>query len=63
MAIQQWAKDLARVGAAGAGDFLGGTGGDDASAVFATFGAEVDDVVGAFDDVEIVFDHQHCVSE
>ena len=63
VAIQQWTQDLAGVGASGAGDFFGGAGGDDASAVFAAFWAEVDDVVGRFDDVEIVLDYEYGVSE
>jgi hypothetical protein len=51
------------MGAARACDFFGSAGGDDTAAVFASFGAEVDDVVGALDDVEIVFDHQNRVAE
>ena len=62
-AVEQWAQDVAGVGAAHAGDFLGGAGGDDAAAVFAAFRAKVDDVVGGFDDVEVVFDDQHRVSQ
>ncbi len=27
----------------------------------AAFGAHIDDPIGAFDDVEVVFDNQHCV--
>ena len=36
---------------------------DDCAAAFAAFGAEVDDPVGAFDDVEIVFDDEDGVAE
>lgn len=35
-------------------DLLRGAGGDDGAAAAAALGAEVDDIVGAFDDVEIV---------
>ena len=44
--VQQWAEDLAGVGAAGTCDFLGRAGGDDPAAVFAAFWAKIDDVVG-----------------
>ena len=63
MSVEQWAEDVAGVGAAHAGDFFGGAGRDDAAAVFAAFRAKVDDVVGAFDDVEVVLDDQHRVSQ
>lgn len=62
-AVEEGAQDLAGVGAARACDFFGGAGGDDAAAVFATFRTEVDDVVGALDDVKIVFDDEHGVAE
>ena len=61
--VEQGAEDVAGVGAAGACDFFGGAGGDDAPAVFTAFGTEIDDVVGLFDHVEVVFDHQNCVSK
>lgn len=41
---------------------FGGAGGDDLAAVGAAFGAHVDNVVGAFDDVEVVFDDDHGVA-
>ncbi len=44
------------------GDLFGGSGGDDLAAGVAAFGAEVDDVVGGFDDVEVVFDDQDAVT-
>ena len=62
-AVEQRAENVAGVGAARSGDFFGGAGCDDAAAVFAAFRAKIDDVVGGFDDVEIVFDDEHCVSE
>ena len=39
-----------------AGNLLRGTRGDDLSALFAAFGTEINEPVGGFDDVEIVFD-------
>ena len=41
----------------GFGDFFGGAGGHDFAAVRAGFGADVQDVVGFGDDVEVVLDH------
>src|SRR5580658_10818688 len=48
-------EEAARVGVLVAGDLLGRAGGDDFAALVAAFGAEVDEPVGGFDDVEIVF--------
>ncbi len=62
-AVQKGAEDVAGVGAAGASDFFGGAGGDDAAAVFAAFWTKIDDVVGGFDYVEIVFDDQDGVAQ
>ena len=61
-AVQQRAEDVARVGAAGACDFFRGAGGDDAATVLAAFWSKIDDMVGALDDVEIMFDDEHCVA-
>ena len=44
--IEQRTEDVAGVGAAGAGDFFGRAGGDDAAAMLAAFWSKVDDVVG-----------------
>src|SRR6266851_3611617 len=41
---------------------LGGAGGDDVPSLVATFGAHVDDPVGALDDVEVVLDDDHGVA-
>ena len=41
---------------------LWGTFGNDHPATFTALGSEIDDPVGRFDDVEIVFDHQHRVA-
>src|SRR6185503_2227052 len=46
-----------------ASNFFRGTGSDYATPMFPTFGSEIDDVVRALDDVEIVFDYQDRVSE
>lgn len=47
---------LAGVGFFDAGDLLGGALGDDLAALVSGFRSEVDDPVGGFDNVEIVFD-------
>ena len=39
------------------------SGGDELSAPFASFRSDVDNPIGRFDHVEIVFDHQHAVAE
>ena len=44
------------------GDDVRGAGGDDLAALVAAVGAEVDDPVGGFDDVEIVFDDDDGVA-
>ncbi len=46
----------------GGGNLLGGAGGDDGATGCATFGAEVDNVVGAFDYVHIVLDDDDGVA-
>ena len=43
-------------------DFLRRAAGDDAAARVAAFGTDVDDPIGRFDDVQIVFHHQHGVA-
>ena len=45
----------------GGGYFLGGAGGDDAPTVASPSGTHVDDMVGGFHHVEVVFDYQHGV--
>ena len=50
------------VAGGGEGYLLGGAGGDDVAAGVATLGAEVDDVVGALDHFEVVFDDNDGVS-
>jgi hypothetical protein len=46
------------VGGGVGGDGFGGSGGDDLAAGGAAFGAHVDDVVGRFDDIQIVLDDE-----
>jgi len=43
-------------------DQFRGAGRDHRAAAVSAFGAEVDDPVGGFDDVEVVFDHNHGVA-
>src|ERR1700722_14457570 len=44
------------------GDLFGGAGGDYFAAPFAALGAEVDEPVGGFNDVEVVFDDDDGVA-
>ena len=44
------------------GDLLGRSLGDDAAAVLAALGPEVDDPVGAGDEVDVVLDEEHGVA-
>jgi hypothetical protein len=43
-------------------DFFGRTGGNYAPAVVAAFGAEVNNVVRAFDHIQVMFNHEHGVT-
>src|ERR1041384_6341596 len=61
--IEQRFERLTRVRAADAGDLFGCAGGDDTPAARAAFGAEIDDVVGRFDHVEVVFDDNDGVAQ
>src|SRR5216684_139525 len=56
-------EDVTGVGLFRASDEFGRSLGDDAPAAFTAFGAEVDDPVSLFDDVEMVLDDQHGVAE
>ena len=56
-------EELAGVGAGGGGDLGGAALADEAAAVFAAFGAEVEDPVGVADDVEVVLDDDDGVAE
>src|ERR1041385_5141815 len=55
-------EELAGGGALDLRDLLGGALGDDLAAGVAAFGAEVDDPVGALDDVEVVLDDDDGVA-
>src|SRR6267154_700255 len=49
--------------AAYGGHFFRRAAGNDAATVRAAFGSEVDDEIGALDNVEIVLDHDHCIAK
>ena len=59
---EQGGEVVAGVAALCACDGFGGAGGNDVAALVAAVGAEVDDPVGGFDDVEVVFDDHHRVA-
>ena len=61
--IQQWLQHLARVRTTHRRHFFRRAAGDDAAAVRAAFRSEIDDVIGALDDVEVVLDHDHGVAK
>ena len=56
-------EELAGVGGGDGGDLFGRAVGDDPAAALAAFGAEVEDVVGVADDVEVVLDDDDGVAE
>jgi hypothetical protein len=60
---QDTGQSLAGVGFFSAGDLFGRALGDDAATSFAAFGAEVNDPVGLFDDVEVMLDDEDGVAE
>ena len=49
-------------GGFGHGDVFGGALGDDFTTRFTAFGAEVHEVVGLGEDIEVVLNHHHGVS-
>src|SRR5688500_5901229 len=59
---QRVAKVVACVGAGSLRNLFGCADGNDAAALFAPFGSEVDDPVGRLDHVEIVLDHEQAVA-
>ena len=59
---QQGLQELACVGIRAIGDVFRCAGCDDAPAATTTFWAEIDDVIGAFDDVEVVLDDDHALA-
>src|SRR5699024_3142101 len=55
-------QEVAGVGGGDLGDVLRGAFGDHEAAAGASFGAQVDHPVGAFDHVEVVLDDHHSVA-
>ena len=60
--MEMFGKIFARVGAFRVGDFFGGAFRDDFSATRAAFWAEVNDIVGTLNNVEIVFNDDHRIA-
>src|SRR2546423_15428933 len=61
ISIQQRLEDMSRMRSLHRRHFLRSATRDDATTVRATFGSEVDDVVSALDDIEVVFNHDHGI--
>ena len=61
--VEQGTKYLSGIRSPRASNFFRRACGHNASSVFATFGSKVDDVVGGFDNVEIVFDDDNRVAQ
>ena len=59
--LQHPLQVLAGVGGCTLGHLFGGAGAHDVSAAAAPFGAQVNDVVGPLDDIQIVLDDHHRV--
>lgn len=57
------AEEAAGVGGGGGRYLVGGAGCDNCAAGVASFGTDVDDVVGKFDHVHVVLDDDECVTE
>ncbi len=62
LAVKQRTQIITRVRRLDHGDFLRRADGDEQPAVRAGFGAEVHEVVGAFDDFEVVLDDEQAVA-
>lgn len=59
----QFFCEVARgVAAAGGDERFGGAGKDEVSTAGTAFGTEIDDVVGRFYDIKIMFNHNQCVT-
>src|SRR5580704_5676707 len=63
VAVQGAGENLSSVGFFHARHLFGRALSNDAAALFAAFGAEINDPVGLFDDVEIMLDDQYRVAE
>ena len=63
VAVQGRAQELPRGVSLHRGDLLRRAGGDDVAALLAPFGAEVDDPVGRFHYIDIMFDHCDRVAQ
>ena len=59
---QERLQELSGVGGLAGGDLFRRAAGDDFAAAGAAFWAEVDDMIGAFDDVEVVLDDDHALA-
>ena len=57
-----WFQVLAGVGGGFRGDGFRRALRDNAPALIAAFGSEIDDPIGGFDNVQIVFDHHHRIA-
>ena len=60
--LQIFLQIPSRIAALDLCDLLGGAGGHHIAAAVAALGAEVDDVVGGFDDVEVVLDDEDGIA-
>ena len=56
--VQDACEETPSVGLRIARDLFGSAGSDDVAAKFAAFGAQINDPVGGFDDVQVVLDDQ-----
>ena len=57
-----WLRNPSPVGVSEPGDLLGWALGDELAAVFARFRAEVENPIGGFDDIEVVFNDEQRVA-
>lgn len=60
--VQHWLEVMAGVALFDLADVLGGALGEDFSAFVASFGTDINQVIGSFDDIEIVFDDDDGVA-
>lgn len=62
IALQHPLEELSGVAGRVFGNLLGGAFGDDGAAAIAALWAHVDDMIGVFDNVQVVFDDDHAVA-